>query len=84
MVELSGGLPRIVGHPTGWRAQRTLKTAKKVEWQPRDSVSACTGVLFMNRPFNGDGVSLVDIAHTVLSALGVPKGDALEGRPWLI
>ncbi|MDQ3697747.1 MAG: alkaline phosphatase family protein [Gemmatimonadota bacterium] len=37
------------------------------------------GVLFMNRPFAGERVSLLDLAPTVLSALGVPKGKAMEG-----
>jgi predicted AlkP superfamily phosphohydrolase/phosphomutase len=44
------------------------------------------GVLFMNRPFRGgngakvDSVaSLVDLAPTILAALGVPKGAAMEG-----
>lgn len=38
------------------------------------------GVLFMNRPFRGDGARLLDLAPTILSALGVPKGEAMEGE----
>lgn len=38
------------------------------------------GVLFMNRPFDGDHASLVDLAPTLLAALGQPKGPAMEGR----
>jgi predicted AlkP superfamily phosphohydrolase/phosphomutase len=38
------------------------------------------GVLFMNRPFQGEGARLVDLAPTILSALGVPKGEAMEGE----
>jgi predicted AlkP superfamily phosphohydrolase/phosphomutase len=38
------------------------------------------GVLFMNRPFAPDGASLLDLAPTILAALGVPKGAAMEGR----
>jgi predicted AlkP superfamily phosphohydrolase/phosphomutase len=41
------------------------------------------GVLFMNRPFREGGASLVDLAPTILGALGVPKGEAMEGRSLL-
>ena len=37
------------------------------------------GVLFMNRPFRGEGARLVDLAPTILAALGVPAGPA-HGR----
>ena len=37
------------------------------------------GVLFMNRAFRGDGARLLDLAPTILGALGVPKGPAMEG-----
>ena len=37
------------------------------------------GALFMNRTFRGEGARLLDMAPTILSALGVPKGDAMEG-----
>lgn len=37
------------------------------------------GVLFMNRPFNGEEARLVDMAPTILKALGLPKGPAMEG-----
>jgi predicted AlkP superfamily phosphohydrolase/phosphomutase len=37
------------------------------------------GVLFMNRPFRGEGARLIDLAPTILAALGVPKGPAMEG-----
>jgi predicted AlkP superfamily phosphohydrolase/phosphomutase len=39
------------------------------------------GVLFMNRPFRQDGVRLVDMAPTILAALGVDKGREMEGEP---
>ena len=40
------------------------------------------GVLLMNRPFRHEGADLLDMAPTILDALGVPAGDgpALEGR----
>jgi predicted AlkP superfamily phosphohydrolase/phosphomutase len=37
------------------------------------------GVLFMNRPFRGEGARLLDLAPSILAALGVPKGPAMEG-----
>jgi arylsulfatase A-like enzyme len=40
-------------------------------------------VLFMNRPFRGAGARLVDLAPTILAALGVPKGPAMEGSSLL-
>jgi predicted AlkP superfamily phosphohydrolase/phosphomutase len=41
------------------------------------------GVLFMNHPFRADGASLIDLAPTILAALGVPRGSAMEGRSLL-
>jgi predicted AlkP superfamily phosphohydrolase/phosphomutase len=41
------------------------------------------GVLFMNRPLARDGASLLDLAPTILAALGVPKGPAMEGTSLL-
>jgi predicted AlkP superfamily phosphohydrolase/phosphomutase len=37
------------------------------------------GVLFMDRPFRGEAARLEDLAPTILEALGVPKGAAMEG-----
>ncbi len=42
------------------------------------------GVLFMNREFNGEKARLLDLAPTILEALGVPKGPAMEGDSLLI
>jgi len=41
------------------------------------------GVLFMNRPFRGEKAQLLDMAPTILAALGVPKGRAMEGESLL-
>jgi predicted AlkP superfamily phosphohydrolase/phosphomutase len=41
------------------------------------------GVLFMNRGFAADEARLIDLAPTILAALGVPKGAAMEGRALL-
>jgi predicted AlkP superfamily phosphohydrolase/phosphomutase len=45
--------------------------------------SLVPGVLFMNRPFRGERASLLDLAPTILAALGVPKGPAMEGESLL-
>lgn len=42
------------------------------------------GVLFMNRAFHGDRASLVDLAPTILAALGLPQGAAMEGGSLLV
>lgn len=42
------------------------------------------GSLFMNRPFDGAGARLVDLAPTILKALEAPGGPELEGRSLLL
>ncbi len=37
------------------------------------------GVLFMNQPFRREKADLRDLSPTILDALGVPKGPAMEG-----
>ncbi|MDX2035369.1 MAG: alkaline phosphatase family protein [Isosphaeraceae bacterium] len=44
---------------------------------------AAPGVLFIDRRFRGERASLVDLAPTILDALGVPKGSAMEGSSLL-
>lgn len=41
------------------------------------------GVLFMNRPFTSATPRLIDLAPTILGALGVPRGSAMEGADLL-
>jgi predicted AlkP superfamily phosphohydrolase/phosphomutase len=41
------------------------------------------GVLFMNRPFQDKDPSLVDLAPSILSSLGAPKGPEMEGESLL-
>ncbi|QDV36779.1 alkaline phosphatase family protein [Tautonia plasticadhaerens] len=41
------------------------------------------GVLFLNRPFRSEGASMIDLAPTVLDALGLPAGPRMEGRSLL-
>ncbi|WP_337173996.1 alkaline phosphatase family protein [Paludisphaera sp.] len=43
--------------------------------------SAAPGVLFMNRPFRREGASLLELAPTILQALGVDQGPRMEGNP---
>jgi len=38
------------------------------------------GVLFMNRPFDGSGARLVDLAPTIIRALGAVVPGVMEGR----
>lgn len=45
--------------------------------------SLVPGSLFLNRPYQGEGARLVDLAPTILEALGVPGGPELEGRSLL-
>jgi predicted AlkP superfamily phosphohydrolase/phosphomutase len=42
------------------------------------------GVLFMNRAFDGSRASLLDLAPTILAALGVPPGTEMEGASLLV
>lgn len=46
--------------------------------------SLVPGVLFMNRDFKEDGASLLDMAPTILSAVGVPRGPVMEGNSLLV
>jgi len=41
--------------------------------------SQVPGVLFMDRSFRSEGARLLDLAPTILAALGVPAGPAMEG-----
>jgi predicted AlkP superfamily phosphohydrolase/phosphomutase len=45
--------------------------------------SLVPGVLFMNKPFNDEKASLMDMAPTILDALGMPKGEVMEGESLL-
>jgi predicted AlkP superfamily phosphohydrolase/phosphomutase len=46
--------------------------------------SLVPGVLFMNQPFRAEGPNLMDMGPTILEALDVPKGAAMEGASLLI
>ena len=51
------------------------------KWSGDHTIDPCLapGVLFMNRPFRGEEADLADLAPTILTALSVPKGSAMEG-----
>jgi predicted AlkP superfamily phosphohydrolase/phosphomutase len=38
------------------------------------------GVLFINRPFNAEHASMVDLAPTILESLGLAPGNGMEGK----
>jgi predicted AlkP superfamily phosphohydrolase/phosphomutase len=44
---------------------------------------AVPGVLFMNQPSAADAPGVVDLAPTILRALGAPGAESMEGRPLL-
>ena len=46
--------------------------------------SLVPGVLFMNQPFRAEDASLVDLAPTILAALGKAKGSVMEGDSLLV
>ncbi len=46
--------------------------------------SMIPGVLFMNRAFQSENASLVDLAPTIMGALGVPHGSSMEGDSLLL
>jgi predicted AlkP superfamily phosphohydrolase/phosphomutase len=55
------------------------------KWSGDHPVDPCLvpGVLFMNRAFREDNARLVDLAPTILAALGAPVGAAMEGNALL-
>ncbi len=55
------------------------------KWGGDHMIDPCLapGILFMNRPLREESPSLVDLAPTILAALGVPKGPAMEGSSLL-
>jgi bisphosphoglycerate-independent phosphoglycerate mutase (AlkP superfamily) len=58
--------------------------AKK--WSGDHIIDPCLipGVLFMNQALHGEHPGLEDLAPTILAALGVPRGPAMEGSTLLV
>ncbi len=63
------------GAPEGHFADNVKK------WGGDHCIDPCLapGVLLMNRPFRGEGARLLDMAPTILQALGLHGGQAMEG-----
>jgi predicted AlkP superfamily phosphohydrolase/phosphomutase len=77
------------GHRVSWSssmggvADGALHEDNMKKWSGDHCIdpSAAPGVLFMNRPFRREGASLLDLAPTILQALGVESGPRMEGSP---
>jgi predicted AlkP superfamily phosphohydrolase/phosphomutase len=85
LVNFSEGYRVSWGTPLGGVPAGLFEDNVK-KWAGDHTIDPCLapGVLFMNRPFTGNQASLMDLAPTILAALGVPKGAAMEGRSLLI
>jgi predicted AlkP superfamily phosphohydrolase/phosphomutase len=85
LVNFSEGYRVSWGTPLGG-APAGLFEDNVRKWAGDHTIDPCLapGVLFMNQPFTSDQASLMDLAPTILAALGVPKGAAMEGRSLLI
>jgi predicted AlkP superfamily phosphohydrolase/phosphomutase len=62
--------------PEGWFEDNVRKWAGDHVLDP----TLVPGVLFMNRPFDGNSPRLLDLAPTVLDAMGAPRGEQMEGE----
>jgi predicted AlkP superfamily phosphohydrolase/phosphomutase len=63
------------GVPRGLFADNTKKWGGDHVIDP----ALASGILFMNKKFSAESPGLMDLAPTILNALGVAKGDAMEG-----
>ncbi|MBA2564691.1 MAG: alkaline phosphatase family protein [Gemmatimonadetes bacterium] len=84
----------VVNFAAGYRASWSTALGGIPEVQFEDNVKRwggdhiidpelVPGVLLMNRPFDGAGAHLRDLAPTILAALGAPRGPAMEGESLL-
>lgn len=85
----------LVRFSAGYRASWATATGGIPEGQFEDNIKKWSGdhiidpdlvpgILLMNRPFRGESASLADLAPTILAALGVAKGPAMEGNSLLL
>ncbi|MCC6420218.1 MAG: alkaline phosphatase family protein [Gemmataceae bacterium] len=84
LVHLAAGYRVSWGTTLGGIPERCFEDNRK-KWSGDHIIDPVLvpGVLFVNRPFHGEGARLMDLAPTILSALGVPRGAAMEGRSLL-
>jgi bisphosphoglycerate-independent phosphoglycerate mutase (AlkP superfamily) len=84
----------LVDYAAGYRVSWSSSMGGIAENQIEDNVKKWSGdhivdpdqvpgVLFMNRAFRANGARLLDLAPTILAALGVPNGPAMEGESLL-
>ena len=80
LVHFSKGYRASSSTSMGGVAGATFEDNRK-KWSGDHIVdpSLVPGVLFLDRPFRGEAARLEDLAPTILEALGVPKGPAMEG-----
>jgi len=80
----------VINFAEGYRASSTTALGGIPETPFADNVKPWSGdhvvdpalvpgVFFANRPFRSDNITLLDMAPTILDALGVPKGEKMEG-----
>lgn len=67
------------GVPEGWFENNVRKWGGDHIIDP----TLVPGILFMNHPFAGEGATLLDLAPSVLDALGVPERGIMEGKSLL-
>jgi predicted AlkP superfamily phosphohydrolase/phosphomutase len=85
LVNFSEGYRVSWGTPLGGVPDGLFEDNVK-KWAGDHTIDPCLapGVLFMNQRFQGNQPGLMDLAPTILEALGVPIGTAMEGRSLLI
>lgn len=83
LVNCAAGYRVSWSTPLGGMAE-SLFTDNVKRWSGDHTVDPelVPGVLFMNRPFRPQA-SLIDLAPTILAALGAPKGSLMEGESLL-
>jgi bisphosphoglycerate-independent phosphoglycerate mutase (AlkP superfamily) len=84
LINFSSGYRASWATPLGGLSAELFEDNPK-KWTGDHAIdpSLVPGVLFMNRQFHDDRPSLVDLAPTILGALGVPAGPAMEGKSLL-
>ncbi|UCE28326.1 MAG: alkaline phosphatase family protein [Candidatus Coatesbacteria bacterium] len=82
----------VIGYTPGYRVSWESVTGKVIEgafhdntkrWSGDHCIAAkyVPGIFFCNRPVDGDGPSLVDMAPTIMELFGVEAPGYVEGKP---